>query len=101
MMLERPAYKWLDPEHLPADTKRYLADLLVGHLRDDHWIMRIDKDLVPIEAPGEMPNFSSVGVGRSDPLGSSHVLSFTAPPHYELGVVRRHLVVLDAGDYDR
>lgn len=94
------AYTWLEPEQLNVDTRRYLADLLVGHLRDDHWTMRIDKTMVPIEAPGEMPGFSSVGVGRSDPLGSSHVLSFTAPPMYEMAI-RKHLVVLDAGDYDR
>lgn len=98
LTLERPA--WIAPEQLNVDTRRYLADLLIGHLRDDHWTMRIDKTMVPIEAPGEAPGFSSVGVGKSDPLGSSHVLSFTAPPIYEMGI-RKHLVVLDAGDYDR
>ncbi len=100
MTLERPAYTWLDPEHLSVDVRRYLADLLIGHLRDDRWEMRIDKDLVPIKSPGEAPGFSSVGVGRSDPLGSSHVLAFTAPPMYEMDIAK-HLVVLDAGKYDR
>jgi hypothetical protein len=99
MTLERPAYTWLDSEELDVDTRRYLADLLVGHLRDDRWHMRIDKDLVPIESPGEVPGFSSVGVGRHDPLGSSHVLSFTAPPIYELGIPK-HLVALGSSEYE-
>jgi len=93
-------FRWLDPEYLNINTRRYLADLLIGYLRDDRWELRVDKTMVPIEAPGELPTFSSLGVGRSDPPGSSHVLTFTAPPLYELGIPK-HLVMLDAGDYNR
>jgi hypothetical protein len=99
MTLERPAYTWLDSEELNIDARRYLADLLISHLRDDRWHMRIDKDFVPIESPSEALGFSSVGVGRHDPLGSSHVLSFIAPPIYELGIPK-HLVALGSSEYE-
>ena len=99
MVLERPQYQWLDPEHLSPDLSRYLADLLIGHLRDDVWDERIDETYVPIRAPGENPGFKTIGKGYPSSPGSSHYLVFTAPPIYELGIDQKHLVVLDAVDY--
>lgn len=94
-------YRLLDPRTLDQDSRRYLADLLVSHLRDDEWELREEAGLedagIP-RHPGERPAHRTIGKGFPTPRGTGYVLTFTAPPVYEIGIPK-YLVVLEEVAY--
>lgn len=97
--LERE-YRLVDFETLTQDTKRYLADLLIGYLREDRWELRVDPEYSPVQPNGETPNWKTIGGGRGDPLESSHVMSFVAPPLHGPDIAK-HLVMLEATAFEQ
>lgn len=94
-------YRLVDPRTLDQDSRRYLADLLVSHLRDDEWELREDAGLedagIP-RHPGERPAHRTHGKGFPTPRGTGYVLTFTAPPIYEIGIPK-HVVMLEDAAY--
>ncbi len=92
-------YRLVDPRTLDQDARRYLADLLIGHLRDDRWELREGEELGIPRHPGERPSHRTHGKGFPDPPGSENIIVFTAPPLYEIDIPK-HLVALEDASYN-
>lgn len=103
MVLEREPFQILDPQHLPQNLKRYLAQELLDELRQPRWrIVAIDDTLTPSRGPTkDMGGRGPAGQGRSSPKGSVYALRFTVEKVFELDICSNHYVLLEALEYER
>lgn len=92
-------YRPVNFKTLTQDEKRYLADLLINHLRDGVWALRVNPVYSPVQPTSETPSWKTIGAGRSDPIESTQVMSFTAPPVYEMEIPK-FLVALEEEAYN-
>lgn len=87
---------------LSVNARRYLADLLIAELRADIWERRVLPGYETPTAPTPPPNHLVLGGGSVPSLqdaGTLHILSFRAPPLYELAIPP-YLVALDERSYE-